>query len=245
MLRRASSFATLLFLAASLVACGDDDASPVDSGTPPADLGSPDSGGDTDAGADVDAGAAVDAGTDTDAGNDADAGADVDAGAADDAGSATDAGSAAPLHCSGSTLFIADIDPGASILLFNPTGADISLSGYQLCSMPVYVPITGTVPARGSLSVPWPGSFTDTNAGGEVALYNSGSFGSAAAQIDFVCWGTGHSPSRKSVAEADGDWTGPCVGAVTGASLTRLPDTDGSGASSYSASDDLSPVTCP
>ena len=155
----------------------------------------------------------MDAGRDVDAGADADAGSDVDAGADVDAGGDVDAGPAAALHCTGSTVFIAEIDPGATITLFNPTGADISLAGYQLCAMPAYVSITGTVPARGSLSIPWPGSFSDTDAGGEVALYTSGSFGSATAQIDFVCWGTGHTPSRKSVAETDGDWSGACAGA--------------------------------
>jgi hypothetical protein len=240
MFRTTRALASLLLLASSLAACGDDDDAPVDSGTSPADLGGTDLGS-SDLGGDVDAGA------DVDAGGEVDAGSDVDAGAAADAGAEVDAGSATPLHCTGSTVFIADIDPGSSIVLFNPTGADINLTGYQFCQVPFYEPISGTVPARGSLSIPWPSRFTGTDAGGEVALYTSGSFGSAAAQIDFICWGTGNpgGSSRKGVAEMDGDWSGPCVGAVTGASLTRLPNTDGSGASSYDASDDLSLVTCP
>ncbi len=239
MLLTSRTLASLILLAASLAACGDDDDAPVDSGTPPADLGGTDLGGDTDAGSDVDAGGDVDAGADVDAGSDVDAGADVDA------GGDVDAGPAAALHCTGSTVFIAEIDPGATITLFNPTGADISLAGYQLCAMPAYVSITGTVPARGSLSIPWPGSFSDTNAGGEIALYTSGSFGSATAQIDFVCWGTGHTPSRKSVAETDGDWSGACAGAITGTKLSRLPNTDGGGAASYSGAGDVPALTCP
>lgn len=239
MLRTSRTLASLVLLAASLAACGDDDDAPVDSGAPPADLGGTDLGGDTDAGTDTDAGAEVDAGAA------ADAGSDVDAGAATDAGAEVDAGPMAALHCLGTNVFIAEIDPGSSIVLFNPTGADVNLAGYQLCSMPAYVAITGTVPARGSLSIPWPGSFSDTDAGGEVALYTSSAFSSGAAQIDFVCWGTGHSPSRKSVAEADGDWSGPCVGAVTGATLSRLPNTDGSGAASYSGAGDVPALTCP
>jgi hypothetical protein len=234
-----------MLLAASLAACGDDDDAPVDSGAPPADLGGTDLGGDVDAGGGTDAGSDVDAGTGTDAGSDVDAGADSDAGADTDAGADIDAGPATALHCTGSTVFIAEIDPGTSITLFNPTGADINVAGYLLCSRPSYPPISGTVPARGTLSIPWPGSFSDTDAGGEVALYTSGSFGSASAQIDFVCWGTGHTPSRKSVAEADGDWSGACAGAITGAKLSRLPNTDGSGAASYSGAGDVPALTCP
>jgi len=221
---RTYSAIVLLLIASSLVACGDDDEAPAtDSGVRVdanrEDLGAADLGN-VDLGS-VDLGGAV-----VDAGN-------------------TDAGPPGALHCGGSALIIAAVDPGSWITLFNPTAAPIALTGYQLCQQPSYVAITGSVPANGSLDVPWPATFADTNAGGEVALYSSGSFASAAAQVDFVCWGTGHSPSRKSVAEMDGDWTGPCAGAITGTSIDRVPGSDGSGAASYDPAGAAVDLACP
>ncbi len=215
----------LLLIASSLVACGDDDDAPA-----------------TDSGVRVDANR-EDLGS-VDLGN-VDLGGDVDLGSADvDAGD-TDGGAVTATHCSGSDLMIEDVDPGTSITLFNPTSAAIALTGYQFCQQPSYVALTGSVPANGSLVVPWPGTFADTDTGGEVALYSSSTFTSAAAQLDFVCWGSGHSPSRKNIAEMDGDWTGPCVAAITGPSLDRIPGSDGSGAASYDPAGAAVDLACP
>lgn len=213
----------LLLIASSLVACGDDDTAPA-----------------TDSGVRVDANredlGRVDLGG-ADLGN-------VDLGTARvDAGN-TDAGTTAT-HCGGANLIIEDVEPGTSITLFNPTSAPIALTGYQLCQQPQYSPITGSVPAGGTLVVDWPASFADTNAGGEVAVYTSRSFTSATALVAFVCWGTGHPETRRNIAEMDGDWSGACAGAITGGSLTRIPDTDGRGASSYDPTGASAALTCP
>ncbi|MCB9597827.1 MAG: hypothetical protein H6719_34235 [Sandaracinaceae bacterium] len=91
----------------------------------------------------------------------------------------------------------------------------------------------------------WPSTFADTDVGGEVAFYQMGRFSMATDQIDFVCWGTGHSPSRKSLAESDGDWSGACTGAITGTQLRRIRNTDGHGPASYDPTGTAAPLTCP
>ncbi|MCB9596659.1 MAG: hypothetical protein H6719_28300 [Sandaracinaceae bacterium] len=193
---------------------------------------------------DTDAGpGGTDAGPGTDAGGGVDAG-DVDAGDVD-AGGSTGSG-----VCAATDLVIEEIDPGTSITVFNPTAAPISTAGYVFCQRPTYPSLSSieagvTIAANDRHVFAWPSGFADTDAGGEVAFYSSGAFGDAAAQIDFVCWGSGHTPSRKMTAEADGDWVGDCAGAISGGSIRRMQDADGHGPGSYDPTGAAAALSCP
>jgi hypothetical protein len=119
---------------------------------------------------------------------------------------------------------------------------------YQFCSPFIYSALSNapgvTVPAGGYATVPWPGAFTDVDAGGEVILYKDGNFGSGASIMDFVCWGTNPHGSRKPLAESVGKWSDACALAITGGSIHRLPNTDGTTAASYDVSSAPSPMNC-
>ncbi len=216
-----------------------------------------DDGGDTDAGpGGSDAGpGGNDAGP---GGNDAGPG-DNDAGpGGTDAGPGT--GDAGPevdggpggggMHCGGNGVIIQEINVGTSITLFNPTGSPVAASDVILCMRPAYPtaamlsPTADPIPAGGTSTLSWPSNFTDTDAGGELAIYSSRSFMSPAAVVDFVCWGTGHPGGRQSTAEMGGNWSGACAPAISG-SLTREPDTAGNDAASYSSTGGSAALTCP
>ena len=231
---------------------GSSDAGPSDAGTSPDDAGSaeddagaPDAGS-LDAGADDDAGAS-DAGV-SDAGSDA---GPADAGTCSPALVVLDDGTGASGAVGLPSLVISEIDPGSFIELFNTTGADIALSGssMQLCSPFSYAALSSlaggvTVPAGGYAELPWPSTFSDVDAGGEVILYASGSFGADTAILDFVCWGTDPHGTRMSQAVAVGKWVGPCAAAIgAGDSLVRVTATTGTNAASYSTATPT-PETC-
>jgi hypothetical protein len=146
-------------------------------------------------------------------------------------------------------LIISEVSPGNHVGLFNPTDADIDLAdgNYQLCQMPAYAALTGTVPAKGYLLVDWPAGFTEDAtaiAGEEVALYadigDSTDFGEGENMRDFVCWGTGSvGGSRQTLAGEEDLWDGGCVTAIAaiGEAVIRLPETDGTSAASYETGD--------
>ncbi len=204
-------------------------------------------GCDSDPGADAGGGASdagprtVDAGG-TDAGPIA-----VDSGT--DAGPA-DAGPMETGHCAAVDLILEAVDPGTSITVFNPTAAPIDTTNYVFCQQPIY-PSLGSIEAGVTIApganhmFAWPSGFSSTDAGGEIAFYRMAGFSNPDNQIDFVCWGVGASPSRKNVAEMDGDWSGDCAGAVTGGSIRRVPESDGRGAASYDPSGAAAALSCP
>ncbi|MFK7989914.1 MAG: hypothetical protein AB8I08_28095 [Sandaracinaceae bacterium] len=189
---------------------------------------------------DPDAGAVIDSGSEPmDSGP-------IDSGVVD-SGPMIDAG---PLgHCDAEDLILAAVDPGTSITVFNPTAAAIDTSeDYEFCAQPRYETLgdieSGVSIAPGESHVfAWPSGFDDTAAGGEIALYARRPFGSSEAQIDFVCWGEAGSLSRKDVAEDDGDWSGDCAAALTGA-ITRIPETDGTSAQSYDPTGASAALSC-
>jgi hypothetical protein len=198
----------------------------------------------------------VDAATGEDAGpTGEDAGADEDAGAADeDAGPDVDGGpTVGGAHCDATDLIIEAVDPGAGITVFNPTDAAIAIDGssYAFCSRPMYPTLASiesgvTIAAGASHTFDWPGTFADTDDGGELALYRTAPFGTADNLIDFVCWGSGHgTPNRQGLAESAGLWTDFCAGAIGGDALTRVPDTDGTDAASYDPTGATEPLACP
>ena len=169
----------------------------------------------------------------------------------------TDTGPATGAHCDATDILIAEIVPGSSVTVFNPTEADISVSAdlgtYFFCSQPAYPQLStldgsATVPAGGTHTFTWEMmGWADTDEGGEVAIYTNAMFGNPASIVDFVCWGTGHAAalSRKDEAEAGGHWSGDCAGAITGDSLARVPGTDGTTAASYDPTGEAAALTCP
>ena len=139
-----------------------------------------------------------------------------------------------------SKLQFYEIAPGAHIVLYNATASDIALSGspYQFCSPFVYAPLSTlapgvVVPAFGLATVPWPGSFSDTAAGGELQLYKSGSFGVSLDIIDFVCWGVNPHGSRIAQAQTVGKWSGACAPALSNGAIRRRIASSGKTAASY------------
>ena len=91
-------------------------------------------------------------------------------------------------------LVLSEINPGDFIELYNTTNSDIALASvsHNLCSPFLYAALSslapGTVvPALGYATIPWPGSFTDTDAGGEVIMYKNNDFNNSANITDFVC----------------------------------------------------------
>jgi hypothetical protein len=153
----------------------------------------------------------------------------------------------------GIELVISEIVPGQQIELFNTTGADLALAGssFQLCGRPWYAGLSTlapdvVVPAGGYALVPWPADFTDTAAGGEIALYRDLSFTMPASVVDFVCWGTNPHESRADIAIAAGKWTQgePCPGAITGGAIHRRPMTAGTHTADYDVSSPPSPLSC-
>jgi hypothetical protein len=148
-------------------------------------------------------------------------------------------------------IILSEIVPGAGgyIELYNTTSSAITLPGpYWLCSPFAYAMLgTGTIPARGYLTIPWPASFSDTLAGGEVILYSSDVFGSASAVMDFVCWGTNPHGTRQALAFSASRWsasTGGCAPPITGGAIHRRALTDGVDAADYDTTSRPSGVSC-
>jgi hypothetical protein len=149
------------------------------------------------------------------------------------------------------TLVMSEIDPGGYIELFNTTNNPIALgaSTQWLCSPFAYEQLSTlapsvTVPAHGYAVIPWPASFTGPgDAGGEVILYSSSSFGTSTHILDFVCWGT-YTNSRKGQAESVGKWAGACDSALANGSIHRNIATTGTTASHYNTALAKSPMTC-
>lgn len=211
-----------------------------DGGTPAADGGRSD-GGRTDSGTPVDSGRPVDSGTPTDSGTPVDGGTPTDGG-----------GGGGDAHCEATHLILEAVDPGNTITIFNPTSSAVNVdtAGYVLCQRPQYPTLASlqggvTIPAGGRHAFPWPLTFADTDAGGEIALYTSTAFVDPTALVDFVCWGTGHIPSRRDVAMSGGDWSGSCAPVITGPALRRIAGTTGTGAASYDPSGTTAPLSCP
>ncbi len=235
------SLACLLALG---LACGDDDSPTpgVDSGTP-VDAGS----SETDSGTMTE-----DAGTMT-----ADAGTTTEDGGTttEDAGTMTeDAGSSGGCTDLEPTqgadrVIISQIDfTNRRMELCNASAADINTDGLLLCNRPQYPAVpTTTIPAGECVIVDWPSSLNANTVGGELAIYTSNRFSSRNNMSSFVCWGSGLSSGRKSLAEmAEGGgtevlWRGDCAPEPTGGVLVRRVGTAGIEAGDYEVADSLTP----
>ena len=152
------------------------------------------------------------------------------------------------------TLLLSEIQPGQFIELFNPTATALKLadSDLWLCSPFVYFDLKGeattrdvVVPARGYATIPWPPTFQDTAAGGEVILYRGRDFGDGTKIADFVCWGSNPHGTRKTLAESVSAWQGACAeGPLAEKSLHRRANTDGRTAAAYDTQSAPSPMNC-
>ena len=153
---------------------------------------------------------------------------------------------------SGAQFVISSVSFGtaAMVVLTNVGSETGNLAGHFICQRPNYwaipdieVPAGQSVAigAGGSVLIPPPGALTlDDQArigqlsagGGEVALYDSNSFGSSGSILSYVEWGTsGH--QRSSVAIAAGIWpAGGFVATTADSSVilaNTLPATDPTG----------------
>jgi hypothetical protein len=143
------------------------------------------------------------------------------------------------------SVVISEINPGNYIELFNTTASDFNTTGYWFCSPFVYSQVGAVVvPAGGYATVAWPGIFTDTDAGGEIQLYRSGSFGTSTDILDFVCWGVNPHGSRSAQAVAVGKWGGGCAPALAGGAIHREVGTDGNASADYDVTAAPTPSNC-
>ena len=105
---------------------------------------------------------------------------------------------------------ISKIDPATnSVTLKNFGDMNAPISGYWFCVRPSYAPINGMT----SVTNLAPGEEIDIASSvnfpvssGEFALYDSSSFGSSAAILDFLQWGNGAASTREGQAVAAGLW---------------------------------------
>lgn len=148
-------------------------------------------------------------------------------------------------------LVISEINPGDYIEFFNTTLAPIAMSTspYWLCSPFVYVSLPGAgaavvVPAGGYATIPWPASFTDTDAGGEIQLYKTSNFGVSTDILDFVCWGVNPHGTRVAQAIAIGKWSGGCAPVLASGAIHRKIGVKGTTAADYDVASAPSPMNC-
>ena len=152
--------------------------------------------------------------------------------------------------CERADLVIASLDLStATLTLLNPTGADITVdasSAYQLCQgpgayarLPAPSPVTITAGGTADFDLSGVADITIDATNGALALYNSSSFFTRDAMLDYLCWGDGGGTPRIDVARRLGTdmsvlWgDGACVDLGGGAALHRTPGSDGSAAADY------------
>lgn len=101
-------------------------------------------------------------------------------------------------------------DPNTnSITLKNFGDTEAPISGYWFCVRPQYAQLssmTGVTTLAPGAELDIASSINFPVASGEFALYSSSSFGSSAAMLDFLQWGTGAASSRESEAVGAGLW---------------------------------------
>lgn len=145
-------------------------------------------------------------------------------------------------------VILSEINPGVGgyIELFNPTAANVNMTGWWFCSPFTYSPVGAVIVNAGSyITVPWPAGFNDSDAGGEIQLYDSANFGLDTDIIDFVCWGVNPHGSRKTQANNTGKWVGAaCAPALVNGAIHRITNTTGTGPASYDVTGAPSPMNC-
>ncbi len=106
---------------------------------------------------------------------------------------------------------ILKVDPATnSVTLKNFGDMTATISGYWFCNRPSYGALSSMTTATTlapNEEIDVASSVNFPVASGEFGLYNTNSFGSSTAMIDYLQWGTGNAgSSRESVAVAAGLW---------------------------------------
>lgn len=103
------------------------------------------------------------------------------------------------------------LDPATnSVTLKNFGDANATISGYWFCNVPNYAAVSGmtsTATLAPNEEINLASTINFPVSSGEFGLYNTNSFGTASAMLDYLQWGTGNAgSSRESVAVAAGLW---------------------------------------
>ncbi|MBW2464495.1 MAG: hypothetical protein JRH11_22800 [Deltaproteobacteria bacterium] len=181
-----------------------------------------------------------------------------DSGAPTDSGAGDGGGGTCPdlMPTQGTdNVIISQIDlANDTIEFFNPSDTTVALDGLVLCQRPQYTTISGTginIDPGGYATLDALGAVDfETSGAGELGLYNSASYGSRTAMVDFVCWDGDRAQSRKSVAEmANGGgevlWADACAGAATMGVVRRTDTNAGNEAAAYDVTGALEARSCP
>lgn len=143
-------------------------------------------------------------------------------------------------------IIISEINPGAGgyIEVYNPTGATVNVNGWFFCSPFAYSPLGNVnIAAFTYRTYAWPVSFADTDADGEMMLYDSSLFNNDNDIIDYVCWGASNA-FRLGQAQNVGKWSGAHAPALVNGAIHRITNTTGTNAASYDVTAAPSPMNC-
>ncbi len=154
-----------------------------------------------------------------------------------------------PKEANPPALIISEVSPGNHIELFNTTGDPIDLGtvAQQLSSAPIYLSVASlaggqTVEGREFVTIAWPEAFSDTDAGGEIALFRGPAGSENATRIDdFLAWGINPHDSHLSLAQSTGKWEGSSAPSLVRNSISRIPQTVGNGSAAYDTTRPASP----
>lgn len=131
------------------------------------------------------------------------------------------------------------------IELKNTGSSAVDVSGYWLCTRFLYQQVGNlflldgsgfVIPAGGIITVMSWTNLDDTSA--DMGLYESSSFGSASAMLDFVQWG-GSGIGRESVADAAGLWNAGDFVPAAGPEESTMWTGENSGAGELTLSSDF------
>ncbi len=154
----------------------------------------------------------------------------------------------------GDSVLISEISVGNYVELYNNTNAavDVSVATTKWCVRPNYGDIAEpgvVIEPGGYRTIAWPGTAVGTAASGELALYLTAPYGTAANMLDYVCWGTPPAQTRKAVAEDAGSgpqWAAaaPCADALANGTIKRLNGNSGDAAASWDSTVMPDPTNC-
>lgn len=144
-------------------------------------------------------------------------------------------------------IVISEVNPGNYIELYNRTASSVSLNGWWFCSPFNYSPLGATsIGAFSYKTYAWPAFFTDTDAGGEIMLYDSANFANSNDIIDYVPWGAsnGFRLGQVVLPGGNGKWSGAFPAALVNGAIHRITGTTGTTAASYDVTTAPSPMNC-
>jgi CSLREA domain-containing protein len=168
-----------------------------------------------------------------------------------------------PLACSGRLdpaddgtgllvdLVVSEVAPGQHIELYNPSASPMPLwqVAHRLMSPPFSVPVAtlapdAIAPARGYVTLPWPGTFPAPIRAHEIVLYRDADTANPQKIVNYACWGDRFPPERKDDAEQVGKWSGDCAEALSDGAIHRMRGTPGTGLASFDTVSGPSPRSC-